>query len=121
MSEEERQLNKWSYEYYKERDTTSASSDYDYYIKTRGDWHKPEDEVEKDKMATMKDVLKHELRLRDIRDTYKMMGRSDILDRLQARGTCTEGEPDPAPFNFEEAEEEDMDEEFLFDPKELDI
>ena len=119
MTDEERwNMNKWDYEYYGRRDTSSASS-----APSRSFWYGPHgpDELEKERMANIKDeVWKQELRLRDIRDTYKMMelSPSDILRKLEARGTCTVGEP--APQEVEEVEE-DEDKEFLFDPKELDI
>ena len=123
MRQEEEQLNKWSYEYYRERETSaSGDSNYDnFYRRNISIQDYSEDEVEKDKMATIRDdILRQELRLRDIRDSYKMMdGPSDILDRLQARGTCTVGDP-PEPEAVKEVEE-DEDKEFLFDPKELDL
>ena len=119
MTDEERQWNRnmWSYENAGRRETAS-----DIYRRTRGYWHEPEDEVRYDKMATIRDeVLRQELRLRDIRDSYRMMelNPSHILEKLQARGTCTIGEP-PEPKEVKEVEEDDS-EEFLFDPKELDL
>ena len=76
------------------------------------------------------------LREKDIADTYKLMERPSVmeeleqhrdmlinrLDAVKMRGTC--GPEDSAQKEFEEyikPQVEDEEEEFLFDPKELDI
>jgi len=111
--EEERRINEWSHEYSSSENTASN------YARTRGYWHDPHDPVEFEK------IRNEEMRLNDIRDTYRMMEKGPPImmklqsmrnDMINARGTCTEGEPEKV-----EEKEEPEGEEFIFDPKELDI
>jgi hypothetical protein len=125
MTREEHMLmNRWNHEYYDrhDRDHTSASDcDYSHYD-NNGEWHDPRDPVTEEEMAAIKHkMFVEKLRFRDIRDTYRMMDPNPqaILEKLQARGTCTIGDP-PEPKEVNEVEE-DEGEEFLFDPEELDL
>ncbi len=114
-SQEERYLlNKWSHEYYRERENSSAHYNWD---KNRASWYDLPKKEDQD-----------ETRLRDIQDTYMKMRTiesepilASIRDPklMDARGTCTMGEI--LEEEVEKREEEVEEEEFLFDPKELDI
>ena len=98
-SQDEYMMNNWNARYY-----ATGNTDYSNY----------------------KEYLAEQLRLADINETYKMMERPRVLHQLKAirsdmmaRGSCTIDDPPPDPEVMGKKEEDE--EEFLFDPKELDI